>query len=88
MFLISLAVSIVLTVIFWSFGVAHRIWPAHPMLATTLVAAIACGLAAGLRSAVIRRAVKLLAKAIGWTDAGAPFALIGPGPGDDAPPMA
>jgi hypothetical protein len=43
MFLISLAVSIVLTVIFWNFGVAHRIWPAHPMLATTLVAAIACG---------------------------------------------
>jgi hypothetical protein len=37
---------------------------------------------------VIRRAVKLLAKAIGWTDAGAPFALIGPGPGDDAPTMA
>jgi hypothetical protein len=27
-----------------------------------------------------RRAVKLLAKAIGWTDAGAPFALISPGP--------
>jgi hypothetical protein len=35
-------------------------------------------LAAGLRSAVIRRAVKLLAKAIGWTDAGAPFALMAP----------
>src|SRR5262249_54008335 len=27
-----------------------------------------------------RRAVKLLAKAIGWADAGAPFALIAPGP--------
>ena len=43
------------------------------------------------------RAVRLLAKAIGWTDAGAPFALISPGPywrprrtieGDVAPPMA
>jgi hypothetical protein len=27
-----------------------------------------------------RRAVKLLAEAIGWADAGAPFALISPGP--------
>ena len=27
-----------------------------------------------------RRAVKLLAKAIGWADAGSPFALISPGP--------
>jgi hypothetical protein len=27
-----------------------------------------------------RRAVGLLAKAIGWADAGAPFALIAPGP--------
>jgi hypothetical protein len=44
-----------------------------------------------------RRAVRLLAKAIGWTDAGAPFALIAPGPhwrprrtseGDVEPPAA
>jgi hypothetical protein len=27
-----------------------------------------------------RRATRLLAKAIGWADAGAPFALIAPGP--------
>jgi len=27
-----------------------------------------------------RRAVRLLAKAIGWADAGAPFAIIPPGP--------
>ena len=27
-----------------------------------------------------RRALRLLAKAIGWADAGAPFALIAPGP--------
>jgi hypothetical protein len=27
-----------------------------------------------------RRAVRLLAQAIGWADAGAPFALISPGP--------
>jgi hypothetical protein len=27
-----------------------------------------------------RRAVRLLAKAIGWADAGAPFAIISPGP--------
>jgi hypothetical protein len=44
-----------------------------------------------------RRAVRLLAKAIGWADAGAPFALIAPGPlwrprrtsgGDVVPPAA
>jgi len=27
-----------------------------------------------------RRALKMLSKAIGWADAGAPFALIAPGP--------
>jgi hypothetical protein len=27
-----------------------------------------------------RRAVRLLAKAIGWADAGAPFGMLGPGP--------
>ena len=27
-----------------------------------------------------RRAVRLLARAIGWADAGAPFGLLGPGP--------
>jgi hypothetical protein len=27
-----------------------------------------------------RRAVGLLAKAIGWADAGAPFGVLGPGP--------
>jgi hypothetical protein len=27
-----------------------------------------------------RRAVRLLAKAIGWADAGAPFGVLGPGP--------
>jgi hypothetical protein len=27
-----------------------------------------------------RQAVRLLAKAIGWADAGAPFAIISPGP--------
>jgi hypothetical protein len=32
------------------------------------------------RSLKYRRAVGLLAKAIGWADAGAPFALIAPGP--------
>jgi hypothetical protein len=44
-----------------------------------------------------RRAVRLLAKAIGWADVGAPFALISPGPlwrprrtseGDAVPPAA
>jgi hypothetical protein len=44
-----------------------------------------------------RRALRLLAKAVGWADAGAPFALIAPGPlwrprrtidGDVVPPAA
>ena len=44
-----------------------------------------------------RRALRLLAKAIGWADVGAPFALIAPGPlwhprrtseGDVVPPAA
>ena len=36
-FLALLAVSIVGTIVFWNFGLAHRIWPADPMLATTLI---------------------------------------------------
>jgi hypothetical protein len=32
------------------------------------------------RSLKYRRAVQLLAKAIGWADAGAPFGVISPGP--------
>ena len=36
-FLITLAVSIGGTIVFWSFGLARFIWPAHPMLATTLI---------------------------------------------------
>lgn len=43
-FLITLAMSIGLTVLFWNLGLANRIWPAHPMLLLTLVAA-ACGIA-------------------------------------------
>jgi hypothetical protein len=35
--LIVLEVSIVGSVVLWSFGFAQRIWPAHPLLATTLI---------------------------------------------------
>jgi hypothetical protein len=53
----------------------------------------------GMAGAILeyRRALRLLAKAIGWADAGAPFGLIGPGPrwrprrtseSDVAPPAA
>jgi len=37
-FLIVLAVSITASVELWNFGVAAKIWPAHPLLATTLLA--------------------------------------------------
>ncbi len=44
-FLITLGVSLVTSIGFWNFGVAARIWPAHPLLATTLLA-MACGITA------------------------------------------
>jgi hypothetical protein len=30
------------TAIFWQLGLAHRVWPAHPLLATSLIASAAC----------------------------------------------
>jgi len=39
-FLISLAVSIVQTIIFWNFGVAAKIWPEHPMLLLFILAIV------------------------------------------------
>lgn len=43
-FLITLVVSFVASIGFWNFGLAAKIWPAHPLLATTLLA-MACGIA-------------------------------------------
>ena len=37
-FLIVLGVSIVGSIALYNFGIAQRIWPAHPVLATTLIA--------------------------------------------------
>ena len=37
-FLIVLGISIVGSVVLWNFGIAERIWPAHPVLATTIIA--------------------------------------------------
>lgn len=37
-FLIVLGVSIVGSVVLYNFGIAQRIWPAHPVFATTLIA--------------------------------------------------
>ena len=37
-FLITLGVSIVASILFWNFGLAQRIWPGHPLLCTTLLA--------------------------------------------------
>ena len=39
-FLVTLLVSIIITVVFWYLGLAKHLWPAHPMLATAIVAAI------------------------------------------------
>jgi len=46
-FLVTLAVSTASGVALWQFGLAHRIWPAHPVLATVVLAA-GCGIAAQL----------------------------------------
>ena len=37
-FLIVLGVSIMGSIVLYNFGVAQRIWPTHPVLATTLIA--------------------------------------------------
>jgi len=37
-FLIVLAVSIAASIVLWNFGVAAKIWPAHPLLCATLLA--------------------------------------------------
>jgi hypothetical protein len=42
-FLITLVASVVPSVALWQFGISHKIWPAHPLLATTLIA-WACGI--------------------------------------------
>jgi len=39
-FLIVLAVSIALSIALWNFGIAGKIWPAHPLLATTVIAMV------------------------------------------------
>ena len=41
-FLITLLVSTVAGIVLWNFGLAGRIWPAHPIPATTVIAAV-CG---------------------------------------------
>jgi hypothetical protein len=42
-FLMTLLVSIVASIVFWNFGLARLIWPGHPLLATTLMA-MGCGI--------------------------------------------
>ncbi len=39
-FLITLVASLVLSIVLWNFGLAHKIWPAHPLFATTLIAGV------------------------------------------------
>ena len=39
-FLIVLAVSIALSIGLWNFGLAQKIWPSHPLLATTVIAMV------------------------------------------------
>jgi len=39
-FLITLVASIFQTIILWPTGLAHKIWPAHPILLITLIAGV------------------------------------------------
>ena len=39
-FVAVLGVSMVSSIVLWNFGLAHRIWPTHPILATTVIAAL------------------------------------------------
>ena len=39
-FLITLVVSILETIFLWTFGLAQRIWPTHPLLAISLIAGV------------------------------------------------
>ena len=39
-FLITLVASIFETIVFWPTGLAQKIWPAHPILFITLIAAV------------------------------------------------
>ena len=41
-FLIDLVASIVISIGLWEFGLARKIWPEHPYLATSLVVAATC----------------------------------------------
>jgi hypothetical protein len=50
-FLIVLGVSIVGSVGLCNFGIAHRVWPAHPVFATTLIVG---GCAAVMQSILYR----------------------------------
>ena len=42
-FLITLLVSTVASIVFWNFGLAGKIWPAHPLFAAVVLASI-CGI--------------------------------------------
>ena len=46
-FLITLAFSTAVSVVFWEFGLAQIIWPAHPFV-TTLFLAVGAGIGAQL----------------------------------------
>lgn len=52
-FLIVLGVSIVGSIVLWNFGIAQRIWPARPVLATTIIVS---GCAAAMLSILHRDA--------------------------------
>jgi hypothetical protein len=41
-FLLTLVASTVPSILFWNFGLAQKVWPTHPVLLTTVIAAI-CG---------------------------------------------
>jgi len=57
-FLIVLGISLVGSVVLYNFGIAQRIWPAHPALATTIIVGGCAGVMQYLlsRDAAARRA--------------------------------
>jgi hypothetical protein len=50
-FLIVLVASLIASIGLWNFGLAQRIWPEHPLLATALIA----GVGAAVLELVLRR---------------------------------
>jgi hypothetical protein len=54
-FVITLLVSIFQTIVLWPTGLAHKIWPAHPLLLITIIAGVSAIIVQTLLSNDARR---------------------------------